>query len=152
MKYPRLAIAFYVVMASSAAIGQATRSHENADESAAVLSELSRRSALPESELTQLLANCGANQMSMNICAWRDEMVAERELKKVVAEKISRVPECGASIESKVAAWEHVRDSGCEKSATKDYDDGSIKPMAQAMCMKDETVKMTKRVKRIKKC
>ena len=31
-----------------------------------------------------MLANCDANQMSLNFCAWRDRVVAEQKLQNVV--------------------------------------------------------------------
>lgn len=42
--------------------------------------EISARSGLPASEVNALLADCDSNQTSMNFCAWRDQIVAEREL------------------------------------------------------------------------
>ena len=117
-----------------------------------MLTELSQRSGIAESELGGLLANCDASQTSMNFCHWRDQIVAERGLNRAVADKVAQLPKCSGAIESKLTAWRWSRDTGCEKSATKDYGGGSMKPMVQAMCMQAETLKMAKRVTRMRGC
>jgi hypothetical protein len=134
------------------AFGQESAPDSAATEAAAVLAELSQQSGLPQSELSELLRNCDASQTSLNLCAQRDQVAAERALRRIMADKEQALPKCKAWIESKVAMWRRSRDSGCETSAARDYGDGSMKPMVQAMCMQAETVKMTNRVKRLKHC
>ncbi|KVN37576.1 hypothetical protein WJ63_33390 [Burkholderia pyrrocinia] len=110
--------------------------------------EISARSGLPASEVNALLADCDSNQTSMNFCAWRDQLVAERELQQVVDRQISEHPERKAALEAKVAKWKKTRDASCEKSARKEWGDGSMRPAAQAICATAATKKMAKRLSR----
>nr|WP_232455831.1 lysozyme inhibitor LprI family protein [Burkholderia ubonensis] len=82
----------------------------------------------------------------MNFCAWRDQIVAERELQQVVDQQISQHPERKAALEAKVAKWKKARDASCEKSARKEWDDGSMRPAAQAICATASTKKMTNKL------
>ncbi|WP_322065871.1 lysozyme inhibitor LprI family protein [Burkholderia ubonensis] len=108
--------------------------------------EISARSGLPASEVSALLADCDSNQTSMNFCAWRDQIVAERELQQVVDQQVSQHPERKAALEAKVAKWKKARDASCEKSARKEWDDGSMRPAAQAICATASTKKMTRKL------
>ncbi|KVT87052.1 hypothetical protein WK59_09445 [Burkholderia ubonensis] len=108
--------------------------------------EISARSGLPASEVSALLADCDSNQTSMNFCAWRDQIVAERELQQVVDQQVSEHPERKAALEAKIAKWKKARDASCEKSARKEWGEGSMRPAAQAICVTASTKKMTKRL------
>ncbi|KVC60411.1 hypothetical protein WI73_04070 [Burkholderia ubonensis] len=108
--------------------------------------EISARSGLPASEVGALLADCESNQTSMNFCAWRDQIVAERELQHVVDRQVSEHPERKAALDAKIAKWKKARDASCEKSARKEWGDGSMRPAAQAICATASTKKMTKRL------
>ncbi|WP_431819684.1 lysozyme inhibitor LprI family protein [Burkholderia sp. F1] len=108
--------------------------------------EISARSGLPASEVNALLANCDSNQASMNFCAWRDQIVAERELRQVVDQQITEHPKRKAALEAKVAKWKKARDASCEKSARKEWGDGSMRPAAQAICATASTKIMTKKL------
>ncbi|KVU83951.1 hypothetical protein WK75_04030 [Burkholderia ubonensis] len=108
--------------------------------------EISARSGLPASEVSALLADCDSNQTSMNFCAWRDQIVAERELQQVVDQQVSEHPERKAALEAKIAKWKKARDASCEKSARKEWGEGSMRAAAQAICVTASTKKMTKRL------
>ncbi|AYZ62417.1 DUF1311 domain-containing protein [Burkholderia multivorans] len=108
--------------------------------------EISARSGLPASEVSALLADCESNQTSMNFCAWRDQIVAERELQHVVDRQASEHPERKAALDAKIAKWKKARDASCEKSARKEWGEGSMRPAAQAICATASTKKMTKRL------
>lgn len=108
--------------------------------------EISARSGLPASEVNALLADCDSNQTSMNFCAWRDQIVAERELQQVVDRQIAEHPERKAALEAKVAKWKKARDASCEKSARKEWGEGSMRPAAQAVCTTASTKQMTKKL------
>ncbi|KWE77845.1 hypothetical protein WL78_03560 [Burkholderia ubonensis] len=108
--------------------------------------EISARSGLPASEVSALLADCDSNQTSMNFCAWRDQIVAERELQQVVDRQVSEHPERKAALEAKIAKWKKARDASCERSARKEWGEGSMRPAAQAICATASTKKMTKRL------
>ncbi|WP_323118874.1 lysozyme inhibitor LprI family protein [Burkholderia alba] len=108
--------------------------------------EISARSGLPASEVSALLADCDSTQTSMNFCAWRDQIVAERELQEVVDKQVSEHPDRKMSIEARIAKWKKARDASCEKSARKEWGDGSMRPTAQAICATAVTKKMTKKL------
>ncbi|KVZ03397.1 lysozyme inhibitor LprI family protein [Burkholderia stagnalis] len=108
--------------------------------------EISARSGLPASEVNALLADCDSDQTSMNFCAWRDQLVAERELQQVVDRQISEHPERKAALEAKVAKWKKARDASCERSARKEWGDGSMRPAALAICAAASTKDMTKKL------
>ncbi len=117
-----------------------------------ILSALSARTHIPKAELQTSLSHCDADQQSMTICAYRDFEAADLKLKRLVAEKEVSLPACKGFIENKVMRWKKMRDQGCAKSAAKDYDQGSIQPMAQAICATVETKKMRRRINAIKQC
>lgn len=119
---------------------------------AAVLGELSKRSGLPDDELNRLLADCSANQQSMYFCAWRDQIAAEKTFDKVLVEKQLQLPQCKTFIESKAKSWSRIRDRSCDRSATKKWGEGSMKPTALAICMTAETARMTRRLERVNGC
>lgn len=112
---------------------------------------ISKQSGLPSSEVQGMLANCDANQTSMNFCAWRDRVVAEQKLQDATAEKEKKFPSCKAGLERKIAAWKKRRDASCSKSAEAENGGGSIVPMEIATCQAAETDRMTK-VIRSKNC
>jgi hypothetical protein len=112
---------------------------------------LSERSKLPASEVGALLADCGANQTSMNFCSWRDQLVAEHELQVLVDEKGAASATCKSSLDAAISTWRKRRDASCEKTAQKQYAGGSMLPAAEAICSTAETQRMIKKV-RAKKC
>jgi uncharacterized protein YecT (DUF1311 family) len=123
-----------------------------AQERAAIMGELSQRSGLSDAELSSLLANCNANQQSMYFCAWRDQIAASRNFARVLADKLQKMPQCKKTMETKVASWMKSRDQSCEKSATQEWGEGSMKPTAQTICVTAETVRMTTRLEHLNGC
>lgn len=105
---------------------------------------LSQRSGLPIKEITALLADCDANQTSMNFCAWRDQIMAEQELEHLIAQKSAGSDRCKLKIEHKINAWKKHRDSSCRRSAEKEWGSGSMLPTAIAICITAETKRMIK--------
>ena len=73
--------------------------------------EIAARSGLPASEVAGLLNNCDGSQTSMNFCAWRDQIVAERQLQQVVDKQIEAHPERKAALEAKISKWKKARDA-----------------------------------------
>lgn len=108
--------------------------------------EISARSGLPASEVNALLADCDSNQTSMNFCAWRDQIVAERELQQIVELREREHPERKPALQTRVEKWKKARDATCEKSARKEWDGGSMRPAAQANCATAATQRMTKKL------
>ena len=99
-----------------------------------------------------MLANCDANQMSLNFCAWRDRVVAEQKLQEVVNDKSAKFPNCKVRLEKKIAAWKKRRDASCKKSAEAKNGGGSIVPMEITACQAAETDRMTKVIASIRRC
>ncbi|WP_421030080.1 lysozyme inhibitor LprI family protein [Paraburkholderia kururiensis] len=113
---------------------------------------ISQRSGLPASEVNAMLSHCDANQTSTNFCAWRDQVVAEQELQRVVDEKSAASPACNEALEKKIEAWKKRRDASCQKSAQRKWGGGSMLPTAVAICATAETKRMTKRIDTRKAC
>src|SRR5579864_7010522 len=118
----------------------------------AVIAELASRSSLSEPTLRVLLANCNANQQSENICAWRDQIAAQRAFRGAVTRKEQELSPCKADIEHRAAAWERRRDSSCARQAQKQYGRGSLRPTAQAICLTEQTKQLTARMQSIGAC
>lgn len=113
---------------------------------------ISRQSGLPAMEVQGMLADCDANQMSLNFCAWRDRVVAEQKLQDAVDDKAAKSPGCKARLENKIAAWKKRRNASCKKSAEAENGGGSIVPMEIAACEAAETDRMTKVIASIHRC
>ncbi|WP_233802321.1 lysozyme inhibitor LprI family protein [Paraburkholderia sp. HP33-1] len=113
---------------------------------AAPVDEIANRSGLPASEVAAALSNCEANQTSMNLCAWRDQIVAEQRLERVVEGKIVSSETCKAALEKRLTEWKKRRDANCEKSASQQWGGGSMLPTAVAMCKTAETERMSKAI------
>ena len=117
-----------------------------------VTAELSRRTGIPEAELFSYLSDCDASQQSMNLCAFRDFVAADLALQDQVSAKIAKYPNCKTVLENKTARFEKDRDAGCEQSASKEYGNASMKPLAQAQCATFETKKMNKAISKFHGC
>ncbi|MDN7428501.1 hypothetical protein CFB89_02195 [Burkholderia sp. AU16741] len=112
----------------------------------AVADEIAARSGLPASEVNALLRDCDSSQTSMNFCAWRDQIVAERELQRIVDKQVSEQPRRKAALDARMAKWKKARDTSCEKSARHAWGEGSMRPAAQAICATAATKEMAKRL------
>ncbi|WP_338138580.1 lysozyme inhibitor LprI family protein [Burkholderia anthina] len=108
--------------------------------------EIAARSGLPASEVNALLSDCYSNQTSMNFCAWRDQLVAERELQRVVDKQAGEQPRRKKALDAQIAKWKRARDASCEKSTRNAWGDGSMRPAARAICATEATKEMTKRL------
>ncbi|MGU7775531.1 lysozyme inhibitor LprI family protein [Burkholderia sp. MR1-5-21] len=82
----------------------------------------------------------------MNVCAWRDRIVAERELQQAVDRQASEHPARKAALEAKMTKWKKARGAPCEKAARNDWGDGSMRPAALAIFQTESTKKMTKKL------
>jgi len=109
--------------------------------------ELAQRSGLPASEVSAALSDCDANQTNMNLCAWRDQIVAEQKLADVVNAMAGSSTACKTTLQNKITAWEKHRDANCLKSASREWGGGSMLPTAVAMCKTTETERMRKAIK-----
>jgi uncharacterized protein YecT (DUF1311 family) len=107
---------------------------------------IATRSGLPASEVDAALSHCDAKQMSMNLCAWRVQIVAEQKLKQVVKGKAAVSATCKAALEKRLTTWRKRRDANCEKSASQEWGGGSMLATAVAMCKTVETERMSKAI------
>jgi len=97
---------------------------------------------VPLNDVLELLADCGSfeqSQQSMYFCAWRDAIVAERHLQKVVDQRASKHPELKEALAVRVAHWKKMRDEHCKKMAHHDWGGGSMEPTANLACAAGET-------------
>jgi uncharacterized protein YecT (DUF1311 family) len=101
---------------------------------------------LPASEVTAALSNCEANQTNMNLCAWRDQIVAEEKLEHAVDAIAGSSTSCRTTLARKIAAWKKRRDANCTRSASDEWGKGSMLPTAVAMCRTAETERMRKAI------
>lgn len=118
-----------------------------------VVSELSRRSNIPETELRGLLKDCAQHQLSMNICAFRDFVKADLDMKKALISKLRSLPTiCHEVLRSQQATWEASRDRQCNQETDAEAEGGSMRPMVFNVCRVAETAARTVQLRNIKSC
>ena len=113
---------------------------------AGVLEELTMRSGLSETDMKAMLDHCDATQHSIDFCAQRDELVADRKLQRVIADKKAQAPACTAVIDARVAAWQKKRDVSCDRSAARDFGGGSMEAGARLLCRTANTTDYTSKL------
>lgn len=109
--------------------------------------EVSARSGLPLSEIQEILAKCDSasgTTQDMYFCAWRDLVVAERDLQKIVDQSNSQRPERKTALDARIAHWKKIREVNCRKAAHRKYAGGSIEPVAVLHCQVGKTQNMAK--------
>lgn len=139
----RLVLLLALVSASASAVVAAPVQTQPSEPLTEVLAQ---RSGLTATEVVSLLASCDANPTSMRFCAWRDRLVAERKLQRIIDEKRSASPKCAAALAQKVAAWQKLRDQTCRRSAQDHWGNGSMLSAAVAMCETDRTKQMVQAI------
>lgn len=110
----------------------------------AVVSQLAERSRIPAGELRALLADCEKTQRSMNVCAFRDHVAADLEMKAVLREASSRLDGAqGQALAEAQEAWAIETRTGCDTEADDAAEGGSMRPMVFSGCMERETRRRT---------
>ncbi|MET0390202.1 MAG: hypothetical protein ABW321_29795 [Polyangiales bacterium] len=117
-----------------------------------VLAELARRSTLPESELHAMLADCGADDQHLYVCAFQAFVAKDIVWKRLVAERIWAMPACSVLIESRVARLERMRGEACHRTAEDAQVEGTIAAAMEASCAADTTNTMIGELSRITHC
>jgi uncharacterized protein YecT (DUF1311 family) len=118
-------------LVSATALGQ-TDSNERSD---SVVSELSNRSNIPETELRELLSDCSKNQMSTNICMFYSFVDADLKLSVVLKRQAEAFgPSCRATLMRKQKLWELKRDQACNRHADDEAKCGAMRPMIFSSC------------------
>jgi uncharacterized protein YecT (DUF1311 family) len=154
MNTGRLAACLWLIAMSFCASALAQPSAKSVETPSAqeVLSTLSRRSQLPEEELSRLTADCAADQQSMYFCAYRDVVAAELTLDRVVADKVRGRPACKGAIEARVERWKAARDRACAKRAARAWGGGSMEPTARSACLAEDTGRLVRQAQRLDSC
>lgn len=117
-----------------------------------VFSELSRRSGISESELTELFRDNADTQWALNMGWFGSFIAVDLKLKKMLAKRVATMPGCRASLEASHAEWERSRDKDCKRAADDEAEGGSMVPMLIAMCQADATKKRIVYLKTLKTC
>lgn len=143
--------AIWLALACSRADGPPPR-HVEPPASEDVLREVARRSGLPEAEVQGLVANCDRDQQSLYFCAFKDFVARDLLLQSTAAEKQRQLPACEAELHQKLTEREQARDETCQRSAAEEYDEGSMKPQAQATCAASATQALIDRVQAVNDC
>ncbi|MET0385560.1 MAG: hypothetical protein ABW321_06360 [Polyangiales bacterium] len=121
----------------------ATRPLQPRDED--VLGELSRRTALPVTELRERLAQCPSDLPSGVYCAHRDVVTAELTLQLIAADKVRELPGCRMPVERTLERFEHTRDARCKLDP--------LQPSAAALdCAAASTRRLTAHIRHITQC
>jgi uncharacterized protein YecT (DUF1311 family) len=150
MRNNLLVIFCSLLMVSMSCFGDTPQKKQETTDS--VINTLSQRSGLPTVDLQTMLSNCEANQQNMYFCAWRDLIQSDKLFFEKLKLKQQQMPKCKALGESKAVAWQKSRARTCEKQATQDYGNGSMKPTAQLICMNSEAERMVKKLDGMKDC
>ena len=112
--------------------------------------ELAASSQLPLGEIQETLAKCDSvdeTTQDMYFCAWRDLIVAERDLQKVIDQRNSQRPERKAALNTRIAHWKKARAADCKKSAHRELAGGSLEPVEALGCQVEKTVDMVRTMK-----
>lgn len=136
-----LRVAMYCMLGASWSVSaQVSGYAESRPQAADVVSELSRRSHIPEAELNELLRDCNQHQLSMNICAARDFTAADLEFQNVLANKLATLPnQCHSTLKKNQKKWAATRDRKCTKEADAEAEGGSMRPMIYSVCRTEAT-------------
>jgi hypothetical protein len=113
--------------------------------------ELAKRTGLSVGEIETLVKDCDANQTSMNVCAWYDQVKAEHHLQMALKVKRAACPHCRDLSESSIADWQRQRDHICKETAQREWSNGSMEPAAESMCITADTKKKIEDIS-AKKC
>jgi uncharacterized protein YecT (DUF1311 family) len=118
-----------------------------------VINELSRRSHISVPELNEILTDCERYQLNMNICAFRDFVQKDIELKKVADLKIKSLPTgCKNRFKNSQAQWEQQRAAQCNKEADEEAEGGSMRPMIYSECSTAAAAARIQELQLIMKC
>jgi hypothetical protein len=117
-----------------------------------VLSELSRRSAMNESDLSAVLSNCQASSQSRYLCAFRDYVAIDLAFKQLVETKLHELPACTVLIKSHVEYLERMRDESCMTVANEPYSEASMALTAETKCAAHATAALIPQLQRLTHC
>ena len=107
--------------------------------------ELAAHTGWPLKDIQAMLNSCKSDdQTTIYFCGWRDLIVAERDLQKIVDQRNSQRPASKAALDTRIAQWKKAREADCRKSAHRDYTGKPMEPVMGMVCQADETQDMAK--------
>ena len=107
--------------------------------------ELAAHTGWPLKDIQAKLSNCKSDdRTTIYFCGWRDLIVAERDLQKIVDQRNSQRPASKAALDTRIAQWKKAREADCRKSAHRDYADKPMEPVMGMVCQADKTQDMAK--------
>jgi len=118
-----------------------------------VLSELSRRSSLPITELKEILSDCSRSEMSMNFCSYRSFVEAEMAMSSVLAKRLESLPAtCHGALQNAQTQWGQERDSKCSREADDKSQNISTHKVIFTNCQAAATEHRTMQLKSMRSC
>jgi uncharacterized protein len=118
-----------------------------------VFVELRRGTTLPPGVLHEALQDCERTMFSMGICASRDLIRAELNLRKVQETKLISLPaSCRNRLTQQQGRWERVRVKDCEQQADREGAGGQVWGLSVNACLIRETQARTSQLELITKC
>lgn len=100
-----------------------------------VLTELQRRSNIPQPQLNEILKDCEKSQLSMNVCSFRNFIEVDLEMTKVLEETLRNLPEsCRQELIDQQDSWAKSRFVDCSREADQEAAGGSMRPMIFTYC------------------
>ena len=124
-----------------------TFASENVRAAESITEELARKSGMSVAQIDHLLTDCAGAQISLNVCAWRDQIFAERSLWKTIERLRARHPSRRTMITARIKAWQASSRRDCDRSA-REYQGGSLEPMAKHTCLTANAQDFERRLRR----
>jgi DNA-binding transcriptional MerR regulator len=109
--------------------------------------EVAIRSGFSLSHVQKMLVKCASYDRTaedMYFCAYRDLIVAERKLQKIVNQQNSHHPEHKAVLDARIAQRKKAIAEDCRKTAHRGWADQSLESVVALFCQEEQTQGMVK--------
>jgi uncharacterized protein YecT (DUF1311 family) len=123
-----------------------------AADDASLVRELSRKTLLPESDLRVLLSDCNDTQLAMNICAARDSLKADIEMRSTLKALEKKLPSCATRVKSSQAEWDAEMGTTCAGEAYDAVENGTMFAQVYNQCMTKATLERSSKLAGITSC
>jgi uncharacterized protein YecT (DUF1311 family) len=118
----------------------------------ALVKELSRKTILPEPDVRELLSDCNATQLAMNICAAMDWLKADIELRSTVKGLEKKLRSCVTRLNKSQAQWDAETGYACAREAYDVAENGSMSAQVHNQCMTKASLERSRKLADIKSC